>query len=360
MGEMHVQSLKLAGCVTHHGADGATRAPGQFGSTLRGVVGLLLLAHIVVAQGAQGAGVTGKASAQGDGDLATAYLAIEQSYEVEDWAAVRSKAVAMVAEYGDVPFLRERAGQIVSMVSECDFRQDYRPPKMAGLLAGKVKDFNANTRKLVVSYMKDTLPQAGAKEPLALADFTSEGASQVCTIRFAGPYEVEIRGTLPNRSDMGRAPDITVCKGADESVRFSFTWPTTQGPGRVFEDWTLGAVFTSKEGVEEKLDEDNTVGHKFNMMYGKVYKLRVEVNKADVVATINAIKFLAADRPSGAYGTLAFSSCPNVLEVTIKGEVDAEWMRETFDAHLSVAREAWKAGRAAPPGLPAWLLDAAR
>lgn len=285
---------------------------------------------------------------------------VEEAFAAERWAFARMRTLAMLEEFEEHPALVARSAHLVSLVSECDFRAAYKEPKPKEFLAGKVKTFDRASRKLDVTYTKDSPRQSAAiKTPFAPADFITEGMRHEYSVPFAGPYEVEVQGIMPSHGAVGRQPEIIVGRAGDTYVRFSFTWPTSAGPGRKVGWWSLGSVFVAKEGVEDELTEDNTLGKKFRLMYGEPYDLRVNVNKSSAYATIHGTKYLSADKPKDLFGRITLHACPNIEKVIIKGEVDAAWLDAKFEAHRASARSTFMSEYDPAGVLPGWLLAAA-
>jgi formylglycine-generating enzyme required for sulfatase activity len=302
--------------------------------------------------------MAGTLAAQAAGDMAEAYANIEKSFTAGQWKPARGALMTLIAEHENDEFLRAHSAAIVEMRSECDFRMKHKEPKIEEFLEGKAT-YNKNSGDLEVKYTNDKKGHASAASVLGSRDWETRGEQSTFRIPFVGPHQVSVEGVMPASQSMGRQPQIEVCQGDESELRFLFTWPTTRGPGRVFEDWSLGELYITDKGVERRLLEDNRLGVKYSLMYGERYDVKVSVNKSNAVGHIHEISFLNVDRPAGKYGSVTLGWFPNVEKVVLKGIIDKGWMDSRLAAYAAEARSEFMENYDARAGLPAWLFAAA-
>jgi hypothetical protein len=318
-----------------------SRVPGRLAFVSRCVLGAALVATL--------------AAAQETNDTAKSYSEVEAAFSAGLWKQAHEKILALVKDHQNDAYLLAHSDELTSMMSECDFRQSYKVPDIQAFFKGKTSPFDRKKSELEVSYVNEKKGRGSADTLSGIEDFQKRGEKLTFPVLFTGPYQISVKGEMPASGLVGRQPEIVVCHTEKSGVRFTFTWPTTNGPGRQFDIWSLGSVFLTEDGKERQQQEDNQLGVKYSLMYGAKYDLKVTVSKSDVTATIHGIKFLTVERPQGDYGSLTLGWCPNIAELVISGTIDRKWVDAAYENHVNAARKDFMKSYDPAKVLPAWL-----
>ena len=304
----------------------------------KGIAVGLLWAALAAPLGAQDTG-TDVEQALHEG-LAQAALLIEQG----DLAGGRRSVLDLVAahEHSDAVLLQLH--RVKELLKRCAFRGAVEQPDATDLIAGDLQSYDRRSGKIRVHYVRkpggdddgdDDSREArvlgqllGITSGVGTGDFSYSFGAPMHPIVFAGPYTVEIEGTMPDKDDTSlnawlTNPQMVINCGDEGVYRVNFGYPRSAAGW-----YGIASIRHTVAGKTELLDEDKK-GTPLEL--GKKYTVKIVVNKGNITASGNGRTFLKCKKAGDNYGQFGFRGCSDVSGLSINGIANTAWVEGLED-----------------------------
>ena len=274
-----------------------------------------------------------------DASFAAALDRVRKLGDDGKWSVASKSLENLLADTGDLPFVRGRRTEIVAELKRIAVRIAVPLPDPGTLIHGKLANWERKTGEISLVY-----------EPVGTDDFIKCGDFWILPIDFDGPVTIRAEG---DEFDGVGKHLLAIAVGVHD------------------EDWTEIALAAGKltrtEEVTALTEILRTHGQEKDVLFkvekgpllGKRFEIEINVGGSEITITYNNVRLGQAKRPAGLRGRVGLVPAPMLKRLTIRGTGSTSWLQGKLDAAVHDAEEKFLADWKPDDHLPKWLASSA-